>query len=84
MPNIGALRQAFPQNLKHGGVFRPVEEARAMAERQNQDRHFLADKDIVSFPDGSQYALSNAWSKNCIGAFVGAARALGYDIKEVS
>lgn len=81
--NLSDLLAAFPQELRRGGVFTPLLEAEAIYERQGRRRHFLADDEIVIFPDSTQYAISNQWSKEWTDNFISRAEELGYEIDEI-
>ncbi len=82
--NLAELLQAFPQEIRSGGLFVPEEEAKAIYHRQGIQRHFLGDGEILSFPDGSRYAISNQWGKGNIDKFLNQSKKLGYEIEEVS
>lgn len=77
------LLQAFPQEIRGGGMFVPLAEAKAIYERQGIDRHFLGDDEIIQFSD-SQFAISNQWGKGNIKKFLDQTMKLGYEIKEIS
>jgi hypothetical protein len=77
------LLQAFPQEIRGGGMFVPLAEAKAIYERQGIDRHFLGDDEIIQLSD-SQFAISNQWGKGNIKKFLDQAMNLGYEIKEIS
>ena len=77
------LLQAFPQETRSGGMFRPLIEAKAIYERQGIDRHFLGENEIIKFADSAQYAISNQWGKGNITRFIAQAKNLGYEIEEV-
>ena len=82
--NLAELLQAFPQEIRSGGLFVPEEETKAIYHRQGIQRHFLGDGEILSFPDGSRYAISNQWGKGNIDKFLNQSKKLGYEIEEVS
>jgi hypothetical protein len=81
--NLSELLDAFPQGIRDGGFFVPLPEAEAKCKRQGKPRHFLADDDIVRFPDSTQYAISNQWKKAWIDNFITRSEYLGYTIKEM-
>jgi hypothetical protein len=81
--NLSDLLAAFPQELRRGGVFAPLLEAEAIYERQGRRRHFLEDDEIVTFPDSTQYAISNQWSKEWTDNFISRAEELGFEIDEI-
>lgn len=78
------LLQTFPQEIRGGGMFSPIAEAKAIYERQGIDRHFLGDDEIIQFADSSQYAISNQWGKGNIVKFLSQAKKIGYEIEEIS
>ncbi len=82
-PNsISDLVVAFPQELRRGNLFVKVSNAEAIYERQGRRRHFLAEDEIIIFPDSTQYAISNQWSKELINKFNLRAEQLGFEIEE--
>ena len=84
-PNsLSELLLAVPQEIRSGGMFVPVSEARAIYERQGIDRHFLGEEEVIQFSDSTQYAISNQWGKGNIAKFITQARKLGYEIEEIS
>ena len=76
------LLAAFPQDTRPGGMFVSMLKAREIYESQGVDRHFLKEGEAVTFPDSSEYAISNQWGKNNIQKFIDCARRLGYEIEE--
>jgi hypothetical protein len=80
--DFNALIEAFPQELLTGGIFVTADEARLIYERQSISRHFLNDDEIIKFLDGTQYAISNQWSKASIDKFIYNAKKLGFEIIE--
>ena len=84
-PNsFSELLTAFPQEARRGGMFVTSSEANEIYKRQGIPRHFLADDELIKFPDSSQYAISNQWGKGNIETFIEQAKSLGYDIEETS
>jgi hypothetical protein len=81
--NLSELLEAFPQEIRGGGFFAPVQEAEAKYKRQGRPRHFLADEDIIKFPDSTQYAISNQWTKDSIDRLIAQAEFIDYTIKEI-
>jgi hypothetical protein len=79
--NIDLLSKAFPQNIRTGGVFLPLEEAKLSAARGSA-RHFLEDSELIKFSNGDTYAISNQWGKDSIENFISQARSLGLEIEE--
>ncbi len=77
------LLTAFPQELRSGGVFILATEAKVIYERQGRRRHFLEDDEIVTFPDSTQYAVSNQWNKEWTDNFISQAEILGFEIEEI-
>lgn len=82
--NLSELLQAFPQEIRSGGLFVPVEEAKGIYDRQGIYRHFLGDGEKLVFPDSTQYAVSNQWGKGNIEKFINQAKKIGYEIEETS
>jgi len=81
---LSELVQAFPQEIRSGGLFVPVEEAKEIYGKQGIYRHFLGDGEILGFPDSTQYSVSNQWGKANIGKFITQAKKIGYEIEETS
>lgn len=81
--SITELQLQFPQNLHGTGLFCPESEAREIYERWNIPRHFLGADEILEFPDGSRYAISNQWGKGNIEQFLQHARAQNFAIEEL-
>lgn len=75
------LTEAFPQELHRGHLFDPLSEARATYEKQQIGRHFLEDDEVISFPGGESYAISNQWGSGNIERFVERARSIGMKIE---
>jgi hypothetical protein len=82
--NISEILQAFPQEIRSGGLFVPEQEAKEIYERQGIYRHFLGDDEVLEFIDSTRYAISNQWGKGNIEKFIGQAKKLGYEIEETS
>lgn len=80
---MSVVLEAFPQELRRGGIFVPLAEAKAKYKRQGRRRHFLAEDEIIRFPDSTQYAISNQWSKEWIDNFILQAGKLGFEIEEI-
>lgn len=78
------LLQAFPQEIRSGGLFVPVDDAKEIYGRQGIYRHFLGDGEILELPDSAQYAVSNQWGKGNIEKFINQAKKIGYEIEETS
>lgn len=81
--DIYELLNVFPQEIRKGGMFVPVDSAKEIYNRQSIYRHFLGDGEIFVFPDSSQYAVSNQWGKGNIERFISQAKKIGYEIEEV-
>ena len=81
--NIDELLRVFPQEIRKGGLFFPVEEAKAIYKRQSIYRHFLGEDEILTFSDSSQYAISNQWGKGNIEKFINQAKKNEYEIEEI-
>lgn len=79
---LSELLQAFPQEIRNGALFIPVEEAKAIYSRQGIYRQFLGDGEIFEFPDSSKYAVSNQWGKGNIDKFIAHSKTIGYQIEE--
>jgi len=82
--NLSELLQAFPQDIRSGGLFVPEQEAKEIYKRQGIYRHFLGDGEVLEFPDSIRYAISNQWGKGNIEKFVNQSKKLGYEIEEKS
>lgn len=80
--NLSELLQAFSQDVRSGGLFVPEKEAKKIYTRQGIYRHFLGDGEILEFPDGTRYAISNQWGKGNIEKFINQSKKLGYEIEE--
>jgi len=82
-PNsLSGLLQAFPQEIRSGGLFVPEQEAKETYERQKIYRHFIGDGEILNFPDSTQYAVSNQWGKGNIEKFITQSKKLGFEIEQ--
>jgi len=81
--SLPELLDAFPQEIRKGGFFVPLADAEAKYKRQGISRHFLADDEIIRFPDSTQFAISNQWSKDWIDNFLSQAKKLGLIIEEI-
>lgn len=82
--NLSELLQAFPQDIRRGGLFVLEQEAKEIYKRQGIYRHFLGDDEVLEFFDSTQYAISNQWGKGNIEKFVNQSKKLGYEIEEKS
>lgn len=82
--NLFELLQVFPQEIRNGGLFVTVEEAKAIYDRQGIYRQFLGDSEIIEFSDASKYAISNQWGKGNIDKFIAHSKTIGYEIEEIS
>jgi len=82
--NLSELLHAFPQEIRKGALFIPVEEAKEIYNRQGIYRQFLGDGEIFEFPDSSRYAISNQWGKGNIDKFIAHSKKIGYEIEETS
>lgn len=82
--NLTELLQAFPQEIRSGGLFVPEQEAKIIYNRQGIYRHFLGDGEVLEFSDSTQYAISNQWGKGNIEKFISQSKKLGYEIEETS
>lgn len=78
--SLDDLLKAFPQEIRRGGVFFQVDEAKEIANRQGIDRHFLGEQEILHFSDLSSCVVSNQWGVDNIQDFINAATILGYKI----
>ena len=81
--NLQDLLNAFPQEIRRGSLFVPVEEAMDTYNRQGIYRHFLGEGEIIEFSDYSKYAISNQWGKGNIDKFIAQAKKFGIEIEEV-
>jgi hypothetical protein len=82
--SLSELLQAFPQEIRKGGLFVLEQEAKEIYKRQGIYRHFLGDGEVLVFSDSTQYAISNQWGKGNIEKFVNQSKNLGYGIEEKS
>ncbi len=82
--SIAELLQAFPQEIRRGGLFVPEQEAKEIYQRQGIYRHFLGDGEVLEFSDSTRYAISNQWGKGNIEKFVNQSKKLGYEVEEQS
>lgn len=82
--SISDILQAFPQDIRSGGLFISEQEAKEIYDRQGIYRHFLGDDEVLEFLDSTRYAISNQWGKGNIGKFIGQAKKLGYEIEETN
>lgn len=80
--NIDELTKAFPMETHSLNLFKEESEAIIIYNRQGRTRHFLADDEVIEFPDNTRYALSNQWGMSNIFKFLDRAKALGYEITE--
>lgn len=80
--DIEELKHDFPQQLRSGGLFFPLEDAEYTYGKQGRHRHFLNEDEIIKFQDGTKYAISNQWGKHNIEPFITQARKLGFEIEE--
>lgn len=80
--NLSELLEAFPQDIRNGGLFVPEQEAKETYKRQGIYRHFLGDGEVLQFSDSTQYAISNQWGKGNIVKFLNQSKKLGYEIEE--
>ena len=80
--NLSELLQAFPNEIRSGNLFVPIQEAKDIYERYGIYRHFLGDDEVLQFDDGTQYAISNQWGKGNIEKFITQAKKLSYEIEE--
>lgn len=81
--SLSELEQAFPNDLRRGGLYVPYEEAAEQYEKYQIPRHFLSDGEVLDFPNGGRYAISNQWGKGTIESFIDGARRQGISIEEV-
>jgi len=77
------LEKAFPNGLRKSGMYLPYDEAVERYEKHQIARHFLEVNEVLKFPDGTKYAISNQWGKGNIETFVDHARRMGIEIDEV-
>ena len=82
--SISELLQAFPQEIRRGGLFVPEQEAKEIYQRQGIYRHFLGEGEVLEFSDSTRYAISNQWGKGNIEKFVNQSKKLGYEVEEQS
>ena len=82
--SISELLVAFPQEIRSGGIFTPVNEAEEIYGRQGIYRHFLGEDELIEFPDGTKYAISNQWGRGNIEKFIDQANKIGFEIEESS
>lgn len=82
--NISELLVAFPQEIRSGGMFVPVNEAEEIYIRQGIYRHFLGENEIIKFSDSTKFAISNQWGKGNIVKFINQAKKIGFEIEETS
>lgn len=82
--SISELLQAFPQEIRRGGLFVPEQEAKEIYQRQGIYRHFLGEEEVLEFSDSTRYAISNQWGKGNIEKFVNQSKKLGYEVEEQS
>ncbi len=80
--DIAALLAMFPQEIRRGGLFALLDEARDIYRKQNRLRHFLGDDEIITLPDFTKYVISNQWGKENIDRFISHAKAKGFEIEE--
>jgi hypothetical protein len=79
------LLVAFPQNLHGNNLFVTESEAsETVLRQQGKRRHFIEPEDIISFSDGTRYAVTNQWGKGNLIKFINHARNLGFQIEEVT
>lgn len=81
--NLAELLIAFPQENKSGGMFAQLIDAQEIYNRQGIYRHFLGANEIISFPDNTQYAISNQWGKENIEKFIEQVKKIGIEIVEL-
>lgn len=82
--NLAELVQAFPQEIRSGGLFVSEKEAKEIYARQEIYRHFLGEDEILEFSDSTRFAISNQWGKGNIGKFINQVKKLGYEVAETS
>lgn len=84
--NFSDLSKAFPQEMikRSGGLFVPIEEAKAIYKKQGANRHFLGDEDVFEFSNSTKYAVSNQWGKGNILRFIDHVKDFEYEIEETS
>ncbi|MBA2621456.1 MAG: hypothetical protein H0U87_09675 [Acidobacteria bacterium] len=83
--SLEELLIAFPQSLHRGNLFVTRIEAEEISRRQDgKRRYFLEDDEIICFSDSSNYAVSNQWNKDSVGAFIEHSRNLGFEFEAVS
>ncbi len=82
--NISELLEVFPQKIRSGGIFVPIDEAKETYKRHGIPRHFLEDNEIIEFKDGMKYAISNQWGRGNIEKFIYQAQKIGFEITEES
>ncbi len=83
---IDDLVNAFPQEISGGRLFVPFEEAKAIASasRKNIPRHFMNEGETITFPDGTEFAISNQWGAGNLSKFILQAEKLGLEIEEAN
>ncbi|BBN58897.1 hypothetical protein [Hydrogenovibrio marinus] len=81
---LSELIEAFPQDIKSGGVFINEQDAKEIYERYGIYRHFLGEGEVIEFSDSSCFAISNQWGVGNIEKFINQAKVLGYEIEETN
>lgn len=77
------LTEAFPNNIRSGGLFHSLDEAKETYERHGIERHFLKDDEIIPLSDHPPVALSNQWGAGNHTNFVDHALAMDFEITKV-
>ena len=73
------LQAAFPEDLRRRPVYGRYEDAIEIYNRTNIARHFIADDEVLDFPDGEKHVISNQWGVD-IQDFVKHATSIGVEI----
>lgn len=80
--SFAELEKAFPDRLRRRPVYGKYEEAEETYSRTGIARHFLGEGEVLTFSDGTQYAISNQWGTD-ITDFIEHARTMGIEIESV-
>jgi len=77
------LLEVFPQSMNRNDLFTPVDEAKEIYSRTSHRRHYIKPNEIIKLPDGTQWAVTNQWSKgDYFDQFLKKAEKLGYKISK--
>lgn len=79
--NKEELFQVFPKSMHRDSLFKPVAEAREIYNRTGYKRHYINPDEIIKLPDGTEWAVTNQWSKGkAFNEFVAKTEELGFKI----